>query len=268
MTFDFFNTSNLAFGAKLTRAFKQLNDLKEASDEHLQEVYSDLIIYGEYLNRNYLVPVPNRPDAACQTNQAFDIINDEAVIIRQMEYNTDIGLTLKVNRYNRTTNRMTIGSGTTTIKEGYCYLREAISNNNPNLKISFSRKINSELGDIIFKYKISDNNVIQIDVQDEMMFLLKPSGSEHYTSISFEKISNVVPIEPEDNIGYLIAQNVPPITNATWTPEFRIDLNNIERWKGITGGSWSYVPLYLRKGDKITRLDNADIYKIKYNVIQ
>ena len=71
MAFDFFNTSNLAFGAKLTRAFKQLNDLLDAAEEHLTVVYGDLYIYGEYIDRNYLVPVPNRPDAACQAARTY-----------------------------------------------------------------------------------------------------------------------------------------------------------------------------------------------------
>lgn len=270
VSFDFFNTSNLAFGAKLTRAFEQLNDLLNSAEEHLQMVYGDLIIYGDYLDRNYLVPVPNRPDAACQTNQAFDIINDEATVIKEFKYDTEKEvLNVKLMRYNRVTNRMTIGEGTTTIKEGYCYIREAVSNNKPNLPVNFSRKLDASLGDIIYKYKVTENGIVQIDIQDEMMFLLKPSGSEHYTSVSFNKINNPkMPYEIDSPRGFLAVQNAPIITNGeNYSAYFRVHLNDKEMWAGTLMGSGSYVPMYLRAGDKITYLENADLYEIFYNAL-
>lgn len=281
MAFDFFNTSNLAFGAKLTRAFKQLNDLLDAAEEHLTVVYGDLYIYGEYIDRNYLVPVPNRPDAACQTNQAYDIVNDEAVIIKSMKYDEDTGFTINIKRYNRVVNRMTNGTGTTNIKSGYCYLKEALSNNNPDIEVKFSREQNGTLGDLVFKYNISDAGVIQIDIQQDIMLTMKPSGSEHYASITFgkENLKNTIPREITGNEAYIAIQNIEPETWGTFPPEFQVSIegytdgwnvsgdNQQCTWKGTSGGSGSYVPFYLRKGDKISHLLNADLYRIYYHVI-
>ena len=40
MTFDFFNTSNLAFGSKLTKAFNQLDRLCNEAEENIAKILS------------------------------------------------------------------------------------------------------------------------------------------------------------------------------------------------------------------------------------
>ena len=53
MSFDFFNTSYLAFGSKLYAAFVTLENLIMEAEDNLEQVKSDQAIYDEYLNKNY-----------------------------------------------------------------------------------------------------------------------------------------------------------------------------------------------------------------------
>ena len=59
MTFNFFNTSRLAFGSKLTAAFKQLNNMMDNSLEAVDRALSDLDYYQQYINKNYRFPMKN-----------------------------------------------------------------------------------------------------------------------------------------------------------------------------------------------------------------
>lgn len=60
MTFDFFNTSNLAFGSKLTKAFNQLDRLCNEAEENIAKFLNQQSIFRDYVHRNYQVPVPTR----------------------------------------------------------------------------------------------------------------------------------------------------------------------------------------------------------------
>ena len=81
MTFEFFNTSSLAFGSKLTAAFKQLNNTMTYSLENIDRVLSDLDYYQQYIEKNYRVPSPTRPQMAVRTNEIFSVINARQAII-------------------------------------------------------------------------------------------------------------------------------------------------------------------------------------------
>ena len=67
MTFEFFNTSNLAFGSKLTSAFKTLDDMAQRSSNNINTLLSDLEFYEQYLDRNYRVPAPTTGTMAART---------------------------------------------------------------------------------------------------------------------------------------------------------------------------------------------------------
>ena len=49
MTFDFFNTSDLAFGGKLTSAFKQLFNKCKQAEDNIDSVLEKQAIYSDYL---------------------------------------------------------------------------------------------------------------------------------------------------------------------------------------------------------------------------
>ena len=51
MSFDFFNTSLLAFGSKLYAAFVTLDALIREAESNVNQVISDQAIFNEYLNK-------------------------------------------------------------------------------------------------------------------------------------------------------------------------------------------------------------------------
>ena len=49
MTFDYFNVSNLAWGKKITQAFKTLNSMQDETDDHFLDIVKVLDYYSQYI---------------------------------------------------------------------------------------------------------------------------------------------------------------------------------------------------------------------------
>ena len=137
MSFDFFNNSHLAFGSKLTAAFKQLSKLKIEAELNLANVLSVQDIYKEYISRNYQVPVPAELGSPCRVNEVFQIV-DAPFIVKRLEYVEGV-LYVDVLTFNNTTLRITCASGQTDLKEGSAYYEQSISN------LTTGREINLKL---------------------------------------------------------------------------------------------------------------------------
>lgn len=183
MTFDFFNPSHLAFGSKLTKAFNQLDriylDAKDAFDD-LKRVYDT---YNQYVGRNYLCPTPTRPDAPCRTNELFDLINDVNTI-KELRVDNQGVLHCAVNIFKRSTNRITIASGTTELKSGYVFCTPSISNRQPERTLQFVEDESDGTGNFLFEYRIDDSNNINI-VGDSSAYFL-PGTFDSYTGMEYE----------------------------------------------------------------------------------
>lgn len=93
MTFDFFNTSNLAFGGKLTTAFKQLFNQVEQAQDNIDSVLERQAIYSEYLFKNYIVGQPTNGSNPCRTNEILNLVKD-------INYIGDIDITFSGNNEN------------------------------------------------------------------------------------------------------------------------------------------------------------------------
>ena len=181
MPFNYFNPSHLAFGSKLTRAFRQLESLTD-DVENLIENYSDnLRFFFQYVNRNYRIPFPVSGDSPAQVDQLFDLINDE-INIRELEF-YDGKLHVAINYFNRGTNRFTIASGETELKTGYAYMKESISNSNPTQTITFSETESNSSGILLFKYSVDSENRVNIANIDYTLLKFKAGGIKHIRSM-------------------------------------------------------------------------------------
>lgn len=76
MSYDFFNTSNLAFGAKITSAFRQLFASTEQARDNIQSVLDRQAIYSDYLFKNYIVGQPTTKTNPCRTNEILNLVKD------------------------------------------------------------------------------------------------------------------------------------------------------------------------------------------------
>ena len=183
MSFDYFNTSHLAFGSKLTKAFRQLEDLCDTAEGNLNQLFTDLELFDGYINKNYRCPRPSRSDAPSRTNEIFDIFNDRVYNIKYLGYSNGT-LTARINLFNRVTNRMTSGVGTTELTEGYAFVTEAISNSNVGSNITFVENSLDGQGRLLFKFRVDSSNRINIIPLDDSLILFNPAGVTHVTSMS------------------------------------------------------------------------------------
>ena len=88
MTFDFFNTSDLAFGGKLTSAFKQLFNKCKQAEDNIDSVLEKQAIYSDYFFKNYIVGEPTNATQPCRTNEIFMGLRGQTVI-RDLYFDTN-----------------------------------------------------------------------------------------------------------------------------------------------------------------------------------
>ena len=128
MSFDYFNTSYLAFGQKLYSAFATLDSLAKEAKLNIDQVMTYQSLFDDYLNKNYSVPIPQNPESPCRSDNFFDIIDDKPIYINKLTSTQD-GIDVQLILVNRTNDRVTRLTGSTSLKEGYCYYKtEAPSN--------------------------------------------------------------------------------------------------------------------------------------------
>lgn len=253
MTFDFFNTSALAFGQKLTQAFKNLESMADEAEDNLEQVYRDNEIFSQYVNRNYQIPFPTRADAGCQSNQAYDLVNDTNALL-ELSYSNST-LTVRYNTFNRTSNRYTIGVGSTTSKSGYAFLANSISNGVPSGEISFVSNYYDGSGQFLFQYSIDSKGFINIVKNSDALIQFFDGDESGYKSLT--KGSTV-------SLPYTATEPC-CICIITAAGTANIAKNGTAIYKANTNGCTRHVILYLKKGDKITAGSGHSAFLINYN---
>lgn len=72
MSYDYFNTSSLAFGTKLTTAFNSLSRLIDETKESMAYIQEARDFYAPYYEKNFDVPIPKTPQSAVRTEYFSD----------------------------------------------------------------------------------------------------------------------------------------------------------------------------------------------------
>ena len=263
MSFDYFNNSMLAFGNKLTRAFATLEKLSNEAEANIAQVISDQEIFDQYINRNYQVPRPVRPDSPVRSDELFDIVNDKEIYLRRLEWK-DNRLYVEGVAFNRANNRITKFSGNTKNKEGYVYYKDSTSNQHPEKDLIFEKDELLVDTKLLFQYRIDKNNNIDL-IGDISNLSLVPfeliqyksmskgkvlaTNSSKYTSDDYQAVC-VIGKGIEDTDGHtLIELNGKPIYGTS---------KAIRRYMG-------FAILYLKPNDVITG-KYSTIFKINYEV--
>lgn len=251
MTFDFFNTSNLAFGSKITNAFNTLEELAADAEANLAQVFEDQEFFDQYKNRNYQVPVPLKPEAPCRTDELFNFVNDSAVI-KQLEYSNNT-LKVRINLFDKASNRYTIASGETTLKQGYAYVTPSISNEDASKIITFTEDKNALQGILLFQYRIDYANNINL-IGNLPNLQLSANEYTQYKSLSIG--SNITfPYTASENECICVIGKM---------NDLLVNLNNRKIIEGHGYDNVRHAILYLKKGDVVSG-NLASGFKIKYN---
>lgn len=251
MTFDFFNTSNLAFGSKITSAFNTLEELAADAEANLAQVFEDQEFFDQYKNRNYQVPVPLRPEAPCRTDELFNFVNDSTVI-KQLEYSNNT-LKVRINLFDKASNRYTIASGETTLKRGYAYVIPSISNEDASKIITFTENKDALQGILLFQYRIDYANNINL-IGNLPNLQLSANEYTQYKSLSIG--SNIT-------FPYTASENE-CICVIGKKNNLLVKLNNRKIIEGHGHDNVRHAILYLKEGDVVSG-NLTSGFKIKYN---
>lgn len=270
MTFDFFNTSDLAFGAKLTAAFKSLENLLNEAKINVEDLLSNTAILEQYINRNYQVPAPNRPNAACRTNEILDLLRD-FVYIRELSY-ADDNLTVNVCLYNERNHIITNAIGGTDLKEGYAFVSMANSNKSTTREIRFSDENDRRSSETeLFQFRIDEQNNVPVLISNIDILNLQVGEFPQYSSLQKgEDLLNSNTNSSYTATGYECV--CVSVTNAQDHGNDTGILFNGARIGWVRSGMARmrlYLILYMRKGDVVSwnESDGNKGAKFKINYI-
>ena len=256
MTFEFFNTSRLAFGSKLTAAFKQLDNNLYYALQNMDNVLSALSFYDQYKNRNFRAPVPTRGQMVARVNELFALV-DDMVTLQELKYEEET-FSVKTTFYTKSINRITNAVGSTSLKEGFAFVTIAPSNSRMTRQIRFSSKDDKTGGEILlFGFRIDDNGNIFLKGNLTENLRLYPQDATQYVSLT--KGATV-------SLPY-VAQEYECICLYGKRNSFSVSINGTEIVKGFGGGAYdnyNHVVIYVKKGDEITGEIESG-FKINYN---
>lgn len=273
MTFDYFNTSHLAFGSKITRAFNQLNKLTNEGQAKIDELLAIYELYNQFIDRNYPAPFPSRPDAPVRAKELFDIMNDGNSIRTIYLDEEEDELHVKVTLFNRLTNRFTVGEGTTDLKSGYAFCSSSISNASPNREINFAEEYSDGHGRFLFQFRVDGNNNINI-VGDESYNYFIPSNFDHIKDL--EKGPTVLTSSRIDGtgykaedyeailvVGYSYNQDSDNPRKGESKSDLRVKVNDVEYVDCAGWYNRQYVVVYLKPGD-VLKASCKTAFKVIY----
>lgn len=262
MSFDFFNTSYLAFGAKLTAAFNSIGQYVELANNNLNQVIKDQEIFQDYLGKNYRVPRPNKADAPCRTDELFDTMNDKRIYIRKLAVEGS-NIVADIVIFNRTNNRITRCTGSTDLTTGYCFYTEATSNKKYQQELKFVDSANKVTGTQLFRFRKDKSGNVNI-LGSGAGIELVPHDLSRYNKMSIGKTlaTNNADYTSDDYqcvcvIGWYVAGSTPN----------RLTVNLNGNW--VCGNSSDFrfnrrhCILYLKPNDVVSGI-YYKIFKIEY----
>ena len=257
MSFEFFNTSHLAFGSKLTRAFRQLEKMCNDAELTIARFTKDVEYLGEYVNRNYRAPFPVSASSPVRADEIFDVINDE-IIINDISCDDGV-LTATINRFNRVNNRFTIGKGSTTLKKGYAFMSDSVSNLNPTAEIKFVESLEKGEGVQLFRYRVDSNGFINIVSDPDSLIKFNKGGIDHINNMELgDRVT--LPYTAQDFECILVIGNMVDNGNS-----INVSVNGSLYYNH--GGSHvkKYGVVYVKPNDVVSSSNYSEAYKIIYN---
>lgn len=244
MSFDFFNVSNLAFGSKLTAAFRQLDRLYQEADENIRGILEQQEIFNQYLNRNYQAPVPTKPFNACRSNEVINLVTGQT-IFKSMDYNNG-KINIEIIKHFPLLNRICRIYGESELLKGYAFFKLASSNSKPETEIRFSESSTAKSGELLlFEYHVDIPNKM-VTVKDTANRLdVYPLDFTQYSGLSWgDLVSNPYTAENYECViikGYQWAD----------TTSLRVVKNGTAITDTFCWGTRDHITLYLKPGDTI-----------------
>lgn len=278
MTFDFFNTSYLAFGAKITKAFRSLGGLLDNAGTNIDILAKQLAYYETYMNKNYKVPVPSSQTSPVQTKQIYDVLSNAPIVLKELRYDKTLNkLIVSLMYFNPSTRKITYANGMSDENQlkGYCYLTFATSNDNPSTNLVFvtdkdDKAISGKTK--LFKFDISLTS--EDYTEDEKTG--GDDGAGVYDKIVLSEVSKYLPITPTNFDGhysrmvYKVVDDTHQQTTyeatgdsymligTPYQTETKVSVTKSDGTTVVYNGNkapsaqWNSYPIYLKDGESLT----------------
>lgn len=269
MSFDYFNTSYLAFGNKLTKAFKSLAGLLDEVDDNIDILKQQLAYYQQYINKNYKVNLPSSQGSPVQARQLYEVLKINPIILKEVSKSGE-GLKVAINYIDVNNNKITYAYGeNTTLSEGYCYVQLASSNDSPSKEITFLSEEDSKNTKMsssyirLFKYKVQSNNEIVLSQLNSLIPISPTCYDNHYSDYQLEDKTEFYTNNVSDRDVIVIVTSYESANNKSINVIGKdssitqvLGCNNISNILVIGGA------IYLKAGEKVSG-DIGKVYEVK-----
>lgn len=191
MPFEFFNTSYLAFGDRLTKAFRNLAGMLDELDESISQLEQDMAYVNNFIGRNYIVPTPSTNTSPVQGKQIFDVFSLNVCLINDISINEDGGINVEVKYFNKNSCIFTNATGSSNgMKWGWAILTPSKTNSRIDRDITFTQDLSaSQRSDVLFKFYIEKNRINISEVSQYFPMFASNYGG-HYKDIEVIGVSS------------------------------------------------------------------------------
>lgn len=286
MTFDYFNTSYLAFGDKLKKAFKSLGGLLDNGYKKADSLSAQLSFVGSYLNKNYQVANPNDEDDPCNCETIYKLLRNNPIsninispYLLTSEFEGLKGIQVSLTFFNPITDKLctALGYSTTENKEitsGTCFLLPSVINNNFNGQLLFFDKNETKIVSanaiklFDFEYISEEDNILLSNISEYIE--LKPGLYDRpYSTGRVINVTNQYYKKALPSRKMLLVKTIDTSGDITITVTFKGDSNptTVYSLHPNTGGKWNnyILPLYLNEGDIINQSSGISrVYEVLY----
>lgn len=283
MPFDFFNISHLAFGNKITAAFKSLASKLDECNVHISTLSEMISAYNMFSGTNYLVPIPDSRLDAVQGNQIYNILKIKPYIVKELSFNEEnCTITFKAIVINPSTNKITKIEGTSPadLTKGFAHITLNSSNDKINTPKSiqfdsldkYNNFVETSNTQILFKYIIETGTPKRVTLSALNQYInLFPSNYDgHDNKYILSSISNEYTAQNYEIIlGKLIwsGRNT-PMTIRLFKSEEDTTGSII---RSFGPGNFAYcsqpsqpLVVYIRPGEKIIADSGIQLWSLKY----
>jgi len=201
MTYQYFNSSLLAFGLNITNVFKSLGKKLDDAYVNLDRAKAILQYNNTFNGKNYMIPEPTSPGSPCRSAEIFSVLSLTPCLINEISYNEGI-FKIDMILFNTSTNKLTHLTGQRDVSninnpKGYACYQESTNVNTPNKSITFvsedSYESDTNTRKALFRYIIEkDTGIINIDrIASNIGFPIYPScKTGHYYDINVEEVED------------------------------------------------------------------------------
>lgn len=277
MSYDYFNTSYLAFGAKLNKAFRSLAGALDSGYKNVDSLFSQVGYIDEYMNKNFRVPTPNNPKSPAQCDQVYDVLASNPIVDFNIEYTstggTIDGIKVSLIFFNSQNNKITTAENTShTTLSGSIYLKLSGMYNVFQGEIIIRGE--NETGTIpsntikLFDFDVCprEQNIIVYNKHRYINNSIGIINNKVYDSSAITTRNDILN-KPLPHRMFLLVRTKKIIDNFSLKVRYNNDTQDTEVVNYLLNSNDEIlvIPLYLQKGDIIKSNNKIDtIFEVRY----